>query len=242
MAASLKVALLAVAAAGAFVLLPACGGGGAGGDGNTNTSPGNGSGNGTSGSGTGGTSDSTSGTGGTGSAGTSDNTGSSACTIVGGNLFVAQQGPIAATLVSNGGSTHFFDIQLGYSTCDTNCSNPQRQDAFGFAFTGTPPTFNENTALGTTVTLQPQSGMPINGQMVSTFPQGTPIFLTFGNGDDFSATATDNKDLGHTYPETALVTYSAGSTATVEFRTSAGLDYRVGLTNVVGSPNNGCSL
>jgi len=228
---NLKVALLAAAAASAFLLLPACGGGG-GGENNTNSS--NGSGNGSSGSG------GSSGTGGTGTGsggtGSSDSGGSSSvCTIVGGALFVAAQGPIGATLLSNGGSTRSFEIDLGYSTCDANCSNPQRQDAFAFAFAGSPPTFSERASVGTTLTLQPQSGIPINGQMVSTFPQGTPIFLSFGNGDDFSATATDNKDLGRAYPLTALVTYGASSTATVDFRTSGGLDYRVGLTNVVGS-------
>jgi hypothetical protein len=89
--------------------------------------------------------------------------------------------------------------------------------------------------------LQPQSGIPINSQMASTFPAGTPIFLTFGDGEfsDFSATAY-SKDLGHTYPETALVTYGANSTAIIDFRTSAGAHVRVGLTNVRGSSAGGC--
>ena len=159
---------------------------------------------------------------------------------MGGDLLVAEQGLIGATLLSNGGLT-LFDVQLGYSTCDSNCSAPQRQDDFAFAFSVRPPLFNANTAVGTSLTLQPQSGVPINGQVVSTFPTGTPIFLTFGDGEfnDFSATA-HSKDLGHTYPETALVTYGANNTAVVDFRTAAGAHIRVGLSNVRGGPGAGC--
>jgi hypothetical protein len=77
--------------------------------------------------------------------------------------------------------------------------------------------------------------------MVSTFPSGTPIFLTFGDGEfnDFSATAY-SKDLVHNYPQTALVTYGANSTAIIDFRTSAGAHIRVGLSNVRGSSAGGC--
>ena len=134
-----------------------------------------------------------------------------------------------------------LDIQLGYSTCESNCHAPQRQDAFAFAFSVRPPLFNGATPVGTTLALQPQSGIPINGQMVSTFPSGTPIFLTFGDGEfnDFSATAY-SKDLVHNYPQTALVTYGANSTATIDFRTAAGAHIRVGLTNVRGSSAGGC--
>jgi len=160
--------------------------------------------------------------------------------VVGGDLFVAEDGLIGATLLSNGGST-FFDVQLGYSTCESNCTNPQRQDAFAFAFGVAPPLFNQNTIVGTTLALQPQSGIPIHGQMVSAFPSGTPLFLFFGDGEfnDFSATA-NNKDLARAYPETALVTYGANGTAIVEFRTSAGARIRVGLSNVRGSSSAGC--
>src|SRR4051812_43053275 len=116
---NLKAALLA-GATGACVLVAACGGGG----GDTSS--------GTGGSGNGG---STGGTGNTGSPGSSNSTGSCApqtqTNVVGGDLFVAEQGLIVATLLSNGGLS-FVDIQLGYSTCDSNCTSPQRQDAFAF--------------------------------------------------------------------------------------------------------------
>jgi hypothetical protein len=226
---NLRAALLAATMAGACVFVAACGGGG----GDTSSTAG--------GSGSGG---STGSSGSTGSTGTGGSTGSCApqtqTTVAGGELFVAEQGLIGATLLGNGGLPS-LDIQLGYSTCDSNCHAPQRQDAFAFAFSVRPPLFNAATPVGTTLALQPQSGIPIEGQMVSTFPSGTPIFLTFGDGEfnDYSATAY-SKDLGHNYPETALVTYGANATAVVEFRTSAGAHIRVGLTNVRGSSAGGC--
>jgi hypothetical protein len=221
----LKAALLTAAMAGTCLFVASCGGGG---DSSGNTSA----------------SGSTGSAGNTGGTGSSGSTGTCApqaqATVVGGDLFVAGQGLIGATLLGNGGST-FFDVQLGYSTCDSNCTSPQRQDAFAFAFGVAPPLFNQNTAVGTALTLQPQAGIPIGGQMVSTFPSGTPIFLIFGDGEfsDFSATA-NTKDLARAYPETALVTYGANSTATVEFRTSAGARIRVALSNVRGSSGGGC--
>jgi hypothetical protein len=219
--------MLAAAASSAFLVLPACGGGG-GSDSNTSNSSGNGS-----SSSTGGT-DGT-GSGSTGGASSDSGGGSSAgCTVVGGALIVAAQGPIGATLLSNGGATGSFEVELGYSLCDVNCHAPQQQDAFAFAFGAKPPLFDETTPVGTSFSLQPQTGIAINGQMASTFPKGTPIFLVFRIGDDFGETA-NTKDLGRAIPDTAVVSYSAGSTATVDFRTSGGLDYRVGLTNVVGS-------
>src|SRR3954470_6791165 len=229
---NLRAALLAAAMAGACLLVGACGGGGDDTSGNVGGS---------------GSSESTGNAGSAGSTGDAGSSGSSgSCppqtqtTVVGGDLFVADQGLIGATLVSNGGLT-LFDVQLGYSTCDSNCTSPQRQDAFAFAFSVRPPLFNANTPVGTTLTLQPQAGIPINGQMVSAFPTGTPIFLTFGDGEfsDFSATAY-SKDLAHTYPETALVTYGANSTAIIDFRTSGGAHIRVGLSNVRGSSGGGC--
>ena len=227
---NLRAALLRAAMAGALVLVAGCGGGS-----DTSSTP-SASGN------SGGTGSTDSGS--TGSTGSSGSTGTCApptqTTVVGGELFVAGQGLIGATLLSNGGLT-FFDVQLGYSTCDSNCTSPQRQDAFAFLFGVTPPLFNQNTVVGTTLTLQPQSGIPIGGQMVSTFPSGTPLFLIFGDGEfnDFSATA-NTKDLARAYPETALVTYGANNTATVEFRTSAGARIRVGLSNVRGSSAASC--
>src|SRR3954471_23429440 len=120
---NLRAALLPAATAAACLLVAACGGGG--------DTSGNAGASGNSGS--------------TGSTGSGGSTGSCApqtqTTVVGGDLFVAEQGLIGATLLSNGGST-FFDVQLGYSTCDSNCHAPQRQDAFAFAFSVRPPLFN----------------------------------------------------------------------------------------------------
>jgi hypothetical protein len=229
---NLRAALLAATMAGACLFVGACGGGGDDTSGNVG------------GSGSTGSTGNTGSAGSTGNAGSSGSTGScppqTQITVVGGDLFVADQGLIAATLLSNGGLA-LFDVQLGYSTCDSNCTSPQRQDSFAFAFSVRPPLFNANIPAGTTLTLQPQSGIPINDQMVSAFPTGTPIFLTFGDGEfnDFSATA-HSKDLGHTYPETALVTYGANNTAVIDFGTSAGAHIRVGLTNVRGSSGGGC--
>src|SRR5690348_10730150 len=114
----LKAALLAAAMAGTCLFVASCGGGG---DSSGNTSA----------------SGSTGSAGNTGSTGSSGSSGTCApqaqTTVVGGDLFVAGQGLIGATLLGNGGST-FFDVQLGYSTCDSNCTSPQRQDAFAFAF------------------------------------------------------------------------------------------------------------
>src|SRR3954463_5345497 len=105
---NLRAALLA-SATGACVFVAACGGGG----GDTSSSAG--------GSGNGGSTDST---GSTGSTGSSNSTGSCSpqapTTVAGGDLFVAEQGLIGATLLGNGGLT-LFDVQLGYSTCESNC-------------------------------------------------------------------------------------------------------------------------
>src|SRR5438105_2725834 len=152
---NLRAALRAAATAGACLLVAACGGGG-------------------DSSGNAGASGNTGSTGSTGSGGSSGSCAPQTQTIVaGGDLFVAEQGLIGATLLGNGGLTS-FDIQLGYSTCDSNCTSPQRQDAFAFAFGVRPPLFNAGSPVGTTLTLQPQAGIPINGQMVSAFPTGTP--------------------------------------------------------------------
>jgi hypothetical protein len=160
-------------------------------------------------------------------------------TVSGGSLFVAQPGPIDATLLGTGG-TNFFFIDFWYSTCDANCSNPQRQDAFAHAFSnGQPGTFTAASSVGSKMTLQPQPGDPINGQLVSTFPQGTPIFVTMSNGDQFVSTG-NNKDLGRAYSQTALVTYGPNNTATVAFPSAnGGMDLTVGLTNVFNGSSTG---
>src|SRR5438094_1145163 len=129
-------------AAGACLLVAACGGGGGGGDSNTN--PSNGGGNGSTGSGSGGSS-------GSGSGGTTCQP-PTPTTIVGGDLFVAEQGPVGVTLLSNGGLNQYtfaflYDNVFGIST-----NNPQ--DKWGAA---TPLLFPPGTPVGTSaqVVLQP---------------------------------------------------------------------------------------
>jgi len=225
---NLKAALLAALAAGAVLFLPACGGGGGGGGGDSNTTPSNSSGNGSSGSGSGGSSGNT-------------------CqppaptTIVGGNLFVAEQGPVGVTLVSNGGFspdrlTFLYDYVFGIQT-----NNPQ--DKWGQA---TP--FTPSTPVGTSVQVQlltPPSDLTHGLPVPSTFPKGIPIELWLTIPDPMdgppgptnsSSTASIGKDiLGHDAWHTASVTYGANNTATVTFfPTAPGTGFTVSLTNVFG--------
>jgi len=234
-----KVLLTAAAAAGAVLLVAACGGGDAGGGGGPlpppNQSPQAPPADSGGGSPTSASSDGNASTG--GSSTTSSCQTPAQTTVVGGALFVAQQGLIGATLLSN----HGFEVQLGYSTCDGSCTTQQHQDAFAFAFGLAPPLFSPQTAAGTTLQLQPQGGIPINGQTVSTFPRGTPIFVVFRNDNDVASTA-NNKDLGRAIPESARVSYGPDNTATVDFQTSTGLDVRVGLTNVRGDLDPACPM
>jgi len=231
---NLKAALLAALAAGAVLFLPACGGGGGGGGGDSNTTPSNSSGNGGSGSGSGGTSGST-------------------CqppapvTIVGGNLFVAEQARVGITLVSKGGFSDFaftflYDYVFGIHTNN-------QQDKWGQA---TP--FSRDTPVGASaqVELRPPQPDLIPGMPVpSTFPKGIPIELWLTVPDPMggppgptnsSSTASIGKDInGHDAWHTASVTYGANNTATVTFfPTATGTGFTVSLTNVFGqgSPPN----
>lgn len=235
-----NVVLLTAAAAGALMLVAACGGGDAGGGGSplppASQSPQSSPPDSSGGSTTSANSDGNASTGGSSSSSNTCET-PAQTTVVGGALFVAQQGLIGATLLSN----HGFEVQLGYSTCDGSCTTQQHQDAFAFAFGLAPPLFSPQAAVGTALQLQPQGGIPINGQPVSSFPQGTPIFLVFRNDNDIAATAND-KDLGRAVPQSARVTYGADNTATVDFQTSTGLDVRVGLTNVRGDLDRACAM
>jgi hypothetical protein len=231
---SLKAALLAALAAGAVLCLPACGGGGGGGGGgDTTTNPSNSSGNGGSGSG---------GTSGSGSGGSSSTTCQppAPVTIVGGDLFVAEQGTVGMTLVSNGGFsdygfTFLYDFVFGIPT-----SNPQ--DKWG-QVTPFPP----GTPVGssTQVQLQPPTSDLIRGPVPSTFPKGIPIELWLRIPDPMdgppgptnsSSTASIGKDnLGRDSWHTASVTYGTNNTATVTFFPSAaGTGFTVALTNVFG--------
>ena len=227
----LRNVLLTAAAAGVLFLVAACGGGDAGG-GSSAVPPANQSSQ----------LPPADSSGGSTSTATSDSTPSTCqtsaqTTVVGGALFVAQQGLIGATLLSN----HGFEVQLGYSTCDGSCTTQQHQDAFAFAFGLAPPLFSPQAAVGTTLQLQPQGGIPINGQTVSAFPRGTPIFVVFRNDNDVASTAND-KDLGRAIPESARVSYGPDNTATVDFQTPTGLDVRVGLTNVRGDLDPACAM
>jgi len=239
---NLSAVLLAVAA-GALVLLPACGGGGGGG-GDSTSSPPSSSGNGDSGSGSGG-----SGSGGTGSggSGTGGSNGSSCqppapVTVVGGNLFVAEQGPVRVTLLSNGGFsdytfTFLYDYVFGIQT-----NNPQDKWGQDLPFrAGTTPvgTFKDE------VLQPPQPDLTQGAAVPSTFPKGIPIELWLRIPDPMdgppgptnsSSTASIGKDLlGRDAWHTASVTYSANNTATVTFfPTASGTGFTVSLTNVFG--------
>ena len=223
----LKAALLATAAAGALLLIPACGGGG-GGDG-----PGTGS-NG------GGSTDSTS-TGGStpGASSTSTCQPQPDTTIVGGGLFVAEQAPVGLTLLSTGGLiqyefTFLYDFVYGIPTNN-------QQDKWGQA-----RPFPPGTPVGTSVQLELQPPTPDLiqfGTVPSTFPKGIPVELWLRKSDgnppgpaNSSSTASMNKDLlGRDDWRTAAVTYQANNTATVTFFPSDRSTFRIGVTNVRGS-------
>jgi hypothetical protein len=223
-----RAAFLALAAAGAFLVVPACGGGG-------DSTANNGSGSGSSGSGGG-----SSGSGSNGSGGTCQP--ATPTTIVGGDLFVAEQGPVGLTLLSNGGFTQYtftflYDNVFGIST-----NNPQ--DKWGQA---TPFLTNAPVGTVTQVQLQPSPPDLVHGQPVaSTFPKGIPIELWLTISDpaggppgptNSSSTASIGKDiLGHDAWHTASVTYTTNNTATVTFFPSAGgTGFSVSLTNVFGT-------
>jgi hypothetical protein len=216
---NLKAALLAGAAASVFLLVAACGGGSS--DSVSSSSSGGGS-------------------------------GSGSCqpqttTIIGGDLFVAQQGPVGLTLLSNGGLSQYTFYFLYDNVFGIPTNN--QQDKLGQA---TP--FGPGTPVGTStqVQLQPPASDLIHGQPVpSTFPKGIPIelWLTKNDGNqrgpaNSSSTASIGKDLaGHDQWHTASVTYGTNNTATVTFFPTDPAAFSVSLTNVsgAGSPTgSGC--
>jgi len=220
----LKAALLATATAGVFLFVAACGGGGTGSD------------------------SSNSGHGSVGSSGSADSNASGSSgscqpqiqTItVGGDLFVAQQGPVGVTLLSNGGLSQ-YEFTFLYNNVFGIPTNNQ-QDKWGQA-----RPFAPGTPVGTSTQLQLQPPTPdlIQWQPVpSTFPKGIPVELLLTKRDgnppgpaNSSSTASIDKDLlGHDDWRTASVTYGTNSTATVTFFPSGGsADFSVGLTNVSG--------
>src|SRR5689334_18378933 len=145
---NLKAVLLAALAAGAVLFIPACGGGGGGG-GDSTPNPSNGGGS-----------------------------GGNTCqppapvTIVGGNLFVAEQGPVGMTLVSTGGFTEYRFMFLYDFVFGIPASNPQDKWGQVNAF---PP----GTPVGTSMQVQLQPPTPdlIRGPVPSTFPKGIPLEL-----------------------------------------------------------------
>ena len=156
-------------------------------------------------------------------------------TIVGGDLFVAEQGPVGMTLLSNGGLSQYlfwvlYDNVFGIPTISN------RQDKFGAAQPfppGTPP------GAAAQLQLQPPSPYDLNGQPVpASFPKGIPVELLLRNYDggpvsetNTFTTAAIGKDIWPDGWPRASVTYGPNNTATVTF--FAG--FSVGLANVCGS-------
>lgn len=228
---TLKAAFVAMAAASALLLVAACGGGGGGGGSGASTgtapvlppipTPSSGS--------------------------------TSRCqgTVVGGNLFVAEQGPVGVTLLSDGGSSPliFDDINSfgrGFMILYDNVFGVQGvrnpQDKFGFAKPFPPGT---QAGASTQVQLQPpQPGViPGAGPLPGTFPKDIPLELwlkkTDGNppgSANSSGTASIGKDIWPFSFPTASVTYGPNDTATVTFFAETdGPHFSVSLTNVFGT-------
>src|SRR5439155_17307514 len=106
-------------------------------------------------------------------------------TFIGGNLFVAEQGPIGVTLLSDGGMgpaifDSVYQFGTGFMVVYDNVFGMQvsnSQDKFGFAKPFPPGT---QVGASTQVHLQPpQPGVVVDGWPVpSTFPKGIPLELT----------------------------------------------------------------
>jgi len=161
-------------------------------------------------------------------------------TIVGGDLFVAQQAAVGVTLLSNDGLsqyefTFFYNNVFGMPT-----NNPQ--DKWGQARPFAPAT---PVGTSTQVQIEPPTPDLIQWQPVpGTYPKGVPLELLLTRRDgnppgpaNSSSTASIGKDLlGHDGWHTASVTYGANDTATVTFFPAAGgAAFSIGLTNVFGS-------
>jgi hypothetical protein len=216
---------LATAAAGAFMLVSACGGGNV--DIPVASSSGSGS-----------------------SAAANAICQPSQAAIVGGNLFVAERGPIGVTLMSDGGmGPLIFDsvstFGRGFMILYDNVFGMQvtnSQDWFGFA-----KPFAAGTQVGasTQAQLEPPPADVIRnyGPVPTTFPKGAPLqlWLKMADGNapspaNSSGTADIGKDIWpYSYP-TASVTYGANNSATVTFFAATdGPHFSVALTNVYGT-------
>jgi len=175
-------------------------------------------------------------------------------TIVGGRLFVAEQGPIGVTLLSDGGLSQ-YSLELQYDIVfkvpRNLLSNPQ--DKWGGAVpfpSGTPP------GTSTQVQLRPPTPDLTHGNPIppSNYPKGVPIELTLtyttpvpnsaGLNYHHSSTAGIGKDMAHDHrhsgpyseADTASVSYGTNNTATVTFFAGThGPHFSVALTNVCGS-------
>jgi len=156
-------------------------------------------------------------------------------TVVGGDLFVAEPGAVGMTLLSNGGLTQYlfwviYDNVIGIPAISN------RQDKFGAA-----QPFPPGTQPGAAVQLQlqPPSPYDLNGQTLpASFPKGIPVELLLRNYDggpvsetNTFTTAAIGKDIWPDGWPRATVTYGPNNTATVTF--FAG--FSVGLANVCGS-------
>ena len=139
-------------------------------------------------------------------------------TIVGGDLFVAEQGAVGMTLLGNGQLSQYefwvlYDSVFGIPTI------PNRQDKFG-AVQPFPP----GTSLGASAQLQLPKGIPL--ELVLRNYDGGPPSET-----NTFTTASIGKDISPDGWPKASVTYGPNSTATVTFLAG----FSVGLTNVCGS-------
>lgn len=170
-------------------------------------------------------------------------------TFLGGALFVAEQGTVGLSLLSDGGSSasgtaifgsdgfsFMYDAVFGIP----NVSNPQ--DRWGIA-----ATFPPGTPVGTSIQVQFRTprelGLIHDEQTVpSAYPRGIPIQLwqrkergTGWSEANSSSTAGLGKDIPTPAFPTASVTYGPNNTATVTFfATTDDPSFTVGLTNVCG--------
>ena len=206
----LKAALLTATAAGAFLIVAACGGGDAGSTG----ADGNGSGSTSSSGGTAGNG---------GSAGSSGTAGTCQAQTPAPALHAVQDGAITATFLSSGTATPFSMMLIYDNLGGQSINNPQ--DKFGGA-----TLFDSfsNSQVGSTVTL---TFIPFQGTSPGPFPAGTPIMLTLGTGAASpSTTGGIGKDVR--VNANAQVVSGANNTVTVTFVSGGSGSFSVGLTNV----------
>jgi len=241
---NLKAAFLTIAAGGALLLVTACGGSDVG---ETNGSDASGDNSNTTSASSGGSNGSTTTVPvvPTQAASNSSNSGvsSSICqrvtetTFIGGNLFVAEQGPIGVTLLSDGGLSKWALSLLYDDVHGIPTSN--QQDKWGAV-----ALFAPGTPVGTSTQVEvlPPTyfGFVLYGPVPTTFPRGVSIELHINtNGGAFQGASEDNsvstasigKDIVHPYWPRARVTYGPNNTATVTFFGS----FSVALTNVFGT-------